>query len=65
MLSFTWRNAVIIGPIHVSQTNRDQPNFKKIYSSPECLERTIELDNWKNSPKIWMERFNKNGTRKY
>lgn len=47
-------------PIHEAQINRDQPNFKRIYWSNNCLHRiNIDINNWKNSPEKWTERFGK------
>ena len=45
-------------PIHEAQINRDQPNFKKIYWTNNCLNRIkIDINNWKNSRPKWTERF--------
>ncbi len=45
-------------PIHNSQTQRDEPLFKEIYSHPYFSKRlAIRLDNWKKAPVKWKERF--------
>lgn len=47
-------------PIHEAQINRDQPKFKNIYWSGNCVNRIkIDINNWKNSPEKWSERFGK------
>ena len=46
-------------PIHYAHITNDEPLFRKIYNSSDCMERTeIELNNWKNSPDVWKRRFN-------
>lgn len=46
-------------PIHYAHLMNDEPLFKKIYNSSDCLDRIkIDLDNWKKSPEIWQRRFN-------
>lgn len=45
-------------PIHIAQTKRDIPKFQEMYSQPN--DRIgISLDNWKNTPEVWSERFGK------
>ena len=45
-------------PIHHAQLGHDQPLYKRIWNSSDCLERIkINFDNWQNSPKIWKRRF--------
>lgn len=45
-------------PIHEAQINRDQPRFKQIYWTGNCLTRIkIDLNNWKLSSPKWKERF--------
>ena len=46
------------GPVHFAQLLNDEPLYRRIYSSPDCLSRPIpSLDNWKQSPSIWKRRF--------
>lgn len=46
------------GPIHIAQTEHDEPLFKSIYSNPDCVNRIkIDINNWKNSPEKWSRRF--------
>lgn len=48
------------GPIHYAQLENDQPLFKKIYSKPNSIYRkTIDIENWKNSPERWERRWGK------
>lgn len=45
-------------PIHEAQINRDQPMFLKIYNDQSSLNRvSIDINNWKNAPERWAERF--------
>lgn len=43
-------------PIH-NAMKRDLKTFEKLYSKPR--QTRIELDNWKNTPEVWSERFGK------
>lgn len=43
-------------PIHVAQTKRDLPRFQEMYAKPNDR-INITLDNWKNTPEVWKERF--------
>lgn len=45
-------------PIHISQTTRDQPLYKKLYNSEDGRTRIkIDINNYKNCSEIWSERF--------
>ena len=45
-------------PIHYAHILNDEPLIKFIYSKPESRGRVkIDLNNWKQSPKIWGRRF--------
>jgi hypothetical protein len=45
-------------PVHYGQTEHDEPLYKQIYSSPECVNRIkIDIENWKKSPPRWLRRF--------
>lgn len=45
-------------PIHHSQIGHDEPLFRKLYSSPECVNRIkVDSDNWKAAPAKWARRF--------
>ena len=45
-------------PIHWAHILNDEPLIKLIYSKPKSKNRIkIDLNNWKNSPKIWERRF--------
>lgn len=49
----------------IGQIDHDQPLFKKIWNTPEAVDRIyIDLENWKDSPEVWERRFNRDGTRK-
>ena len=53
-------------PIHHAQIGHDQPLYKRIWNSSDCLDRIkIDFDNWKNSPKIWKRRFNEGAQDEY
>ncbi len=40
-------------PIHFGHTKEDEPLYKKIYSSPDCVNRIkIDPNNWKDSPEV-------------
>lgn len=42
------------GPIYYAQVDHDEPLYRRIYSKPSCLTRTvILLNNWEQSPEIW------------
>lgn len=46
------------GPIHYAQITHDEPLFKSIWNSPECLKRIkIDINNWKLQPPVWRRRF--------
>jgi hypothetical protein len=47
------------GPIHRAQIKRDEPLYRAKYDNPKWYEKEtiIRMDNWKNSPQIWVERF--------
>ena len=48
------------GPIHDAQINFDQPRFKQIYWTGNCVNRIkIDLNNWKLAPARWQMRFGK------
>lgn len=43
-------------PIHNAQIHRDQPRFVEMYSF--LTDRVkIDINNWKNTPEVWKERF--------
>ena len=45
-------------PIHNAMLYHDIPLFNQIYGDSECLKRTkIDINNWKNSPDVWVRRF--------
>lgn len=45
-------------PIHNVQTLRDEPMFKEIWNHPYFSKRlAINIDNWKQAPEIWENRF--------
>jgi hypothetical protein len=45
-------------PIHHAQLGHDQPLYKKIWGSSECLDRIkIDYNNWKQTPDVWTRRF--------
>lgn len=47
------------GPIMYAHIENDEPLYKQIYNSPDCVNRTkINLNNWKNSSPKWTRRFN-------
>lgn len=46
------------GPIHDTQTLRDEPKFKEIWNHPYFSKRlAIDINNWKIAPKKWQARF--------
>lgn len=46
------------GPVFHAHVEHDEPLYKQIYNSPDCVNRTrIDLNNWKRSPQIWRRRF--------
>ena len=47
-------------PIHYAHLQHDMPRYQMIYNDSSCLERVeLDLQNWKESPKIWSRRFKK------
>lgn len=45
-------------PIHIAQTQHDEPLINKIYCDENSIKRTkIDLDNWENTPTRWTRRF--------
>ncbi len=46
------------GPVHDAQTMKDEPRFRSIYGTEQCLKRIkIDINNWKLSPERWARRF--------
>ncbi len=46
------------GPIHIAQTQYDEPMFRGIYSHPSATARIfININNWRNSSEKWSIRF--------
>jgi hypothetical protein len=48
------------GPIHIAQTQHDQPIFSGIYSNINDR-MVIDIDNWKQSDEVWTIRFGEVG----
>lgn len=46
-------------PIEVAQLGRDEPKFQRRYRNPNWVhrEKCIDINNWKDAPIIWKERF--------
>lgn len=48
------------GPIHDAQIDFDQPKFRQIYWTNNCMNRIkIDINNWKLAPEKWSMRFGK------
>jgi hypothetical protein len=46
------------GPIYHAHVEHDEPLYKQIYNSPDCVNRTkIDINNWKKADSIWRRRF--------
>lgn len=46
------------GPVYYAHVQHDEPAYKRIYESPDCIHRTrIDPNNWKRSPMVWTRRF--------
>lgn len=46
------------GPIMYGHIQNDEPLYKSIYGSPDCVSRThIDVNNWKKAPMVWGRRF--------
>ncbi len=46
------------GPVCHAHVEHDEPLYKSIYLSPDCIHRTrIDINNWKKSPSRWKRRF--------
>lgn len=45
-------------PIEEGHVNNDEPIYKSIYNSSDCMNRTkININNWKKTPMVWNRRF--------
>jgi hypothetical protein len=45
-------------PIQHAHVEHDEPTYRNIYLSPNCINRThIDINNWRKAPSVWKRRF--------